>query len=145
MESKPTQKSPSLSSSTSSSSDNLQLIAIAFENGFFIALSPKESLKLGTMSLCLPSAPFSGGRENLNLSAVVSQQTKLPRKKLTTATVLGARNELFAKALAEKVTRATAKMVYLSVNFEEDNSALFTEAMQLLEEWLEEVIPKKSL
>ncbi|NHJ38733.1 MAG: hypothetical protein FK731_01780 [Asgard group archaeon] len=102
-------------------SNNLELIGIVFENGYFVTIFEKKSMKLGTIALSLPSP------------------TNIKIKDITTATVIGSRNELITKALAEKITRTTNNLVYLSLNFQENNEDLFKEALKLVERFIEEI------
>jgi len=115
-------------------SDNLCLVGIRFANGFFLVISEKESLKLGTMAISLPTFP----KERENKSSKKSRQSIIDRKNLSTATVIGTRNELYTKALAEKIVSFTGEMVYLSVNFQENNEKLFLEAIGLIDKFLNE-------
>lgn len=110
-------------------SENLVLLGIKFENGYFISISKKDSHKIGTTAITLP---FD---RNQNPTGDSSPQLKINRQRraLTTATVLGTRNELFAKALAEKLVYATNKIVYLSVFFDENDEELFKESLSLIE------------
>ncbi|HUU79173.1 MAG TPA: proteasome assembly chaperone 4 family protein [candidate division Zixibacteria bacterium] len=114
--------------------ENLQLIVTIFENGFFISLSSLGAPKLGTVALCLPIDPTIGISRERKFSG-----TSLDRRGITTTTVIGSRNEIFAKALAEKAVMKTKKIVYLSVNYDDNNNELFTESLQLLEEFLQTV------
>lgn len=123
------------------SSKHLELAGLSFENGYFISIFPKEDSKLGTMALCLPTEPLMGVTKQAQKGVQeTSIRDRSVRRKgrLTTVTVLGTRNEVFAKAFSEKVTQITGKMVYLSVNFEEDQQELYNEAMDLLDKFLNE-------
>ncbi|MHA1879860.1 MAG: hypothetical protein ACTSYG_05640 [Candidatus Heimdallarchaeota archaeon] len=115
-------------------SENLRLVAISFSNGYFLAISKKEDLILGTMAVSLPFTT------HLSQSRSKQEELKgsnlLSHKDLTTTTVLGSRNEVMTKALAEKVVFATGKLVYLSANFPENDQELFTEALRLVEQFL---------
>jgi len=115
-------------------SENLRLVAISFSNGYFLGISKKEDLKLGTMAVSLPFTT------HLSQSRSKQEELKgsnlLSHKDLTTTTVLGSRNEVMTKALAEKVVFATGKLVYLSANFPENDQELFTEALRLVEQFL---------
>jgi len=115
-------------------SDNLCLVGIKFVNGFFLVISEKESLKLGTMAISLPTFPI----ERENETGRKSKRPIIDRKNLSTATVIGTRNELYTKALAEKIVSLTGEMVYLSVNFQENNEELFMEAIGLIDTFLNE-------
>ena len=115
-------------------SDNLCLVGIKFVNGFFLVISEKESLKLGTMAISLPTFPI----ERENETSKKSRRPIIDRKNLSTATVIGTRNELYTKALAEKIVSLTGEMVYLSVNFQENNEELFMEAIGLIDTYLKE-------
>ena len=90
--------------------EQLQLIATDFNNGLFIAISELGANKLGTMALSLPIDT------SLGISAE-RRRDDSQRRGLTSATVIGSRNEIYTKALAEKVAIATKKMIYLSTNF----------------------------
>jgi hypothetical protein len=116
-------------------SENLSLVGIRFINGFFLVISEKESLKLGTMAISLPAFP----KERIRESPSQSNQPIIDRKNLSTATVIGTRNELYTKALAERIVSITGEMTYLSVNFKENNEELFLEAIGLLDEFLKEI------
>ncbi|MBD3189202.1 MAG: hypothetical protein GF308_01085 [Candidatus Heimdallarchaeota archaeon] len=123
------------------SSKHLELVGLTFENGFFISLFPKEEAKLGTMALSLPTEPLIGitRKAQKNTGGISIRDRSVGRKgRLTTVTVLGSRNEVFAKAFSEKVTQITGKMVYLSINFEEEQQELYNEAMDLLDKFLNE-------
>ena len=113
-------------------SDKLCLVGIRFANGFFLVISEKESLKLGTMAISLPTFPI----ERENETSKKSRRPIIDRKNLSTATVIGTRNELYTKALAEKIVSLTGDMVYLSVNFQENNEELFLEAIGLIDTFL---------
>ncbi|TET31256.1 MAG: hypothetical protein E3J70_02600 [Candidatus Heimdallarchaeota archaeon] len=115
-------------------SDNLCLVGIRFANGFFLVISERESLKLGTMAISLPTFPI----ERENETSKKSRRPIIDRKNLSTATVIGTRNELYTKALAEKIVSLTGEMVYLSVNFQENNEELFLEAIGLIDVFLNE-------
>ena len=115
-------------------SDNLCLVGIRFANGFFLVISEKESLKLGTMAISLPTFPI----ERENETSKKSRRPIIDRKNLSTATVIGTRNELYTIALAEKIVSLTGEMVYLSVNFQENNEELFLEAIGLIDVFLNE-------
>ena len=115
-------------------SDNLCLVGIRFANGFFLVISERESLKLGTMAISLPTFPI----ERENETSKKSRRPIINRKNLSTATVIGTRNELYTKALAEKIVSLTGEMVYLSVNFQENNEELFLEAIGLIDVFLDE-------
>ena len=117
-------------------SDNLQLVAIRFQNGFFIAICENERLKLGTTAISLPNI-FDNENIEKNTSG---KDGFLPGKeRLISATVIGSRNELFAKALAEKATRKINTIVYLSIFFKENNQELFTEAISLIDDFIKEI------
>jgi len=116
-------------------SDNLSLVGIKFTNGYFLVISEKESLKLGTTAISLPIHSFEQEVDS-------SKKTTKPiidRKKLSTATIIGTRNELYTKALAERFVSLTGKMIYLSVNFQENNEELFLEAIKLIEKFQKEI------
>ncbi len=115
--------------------DNLNLVGIKFTNGYFLVISEKESLKLGTMAISLPITPIKDDRDS---SKRISQPI-LDRRNLSTATIIGTRNELYTKALAERFVSITGKMIYLSVNFQENNEELFLEALKLIEKFLKEI------
>ncbi|MCK5159619.1 MAG: hypothetical protein KAR08_10705 [Candidatus Heimdallarchaeota archaeon] len=115
-------------------SNNLYLVGIRFANGFFLVISEKESLKLGTMAISLPTLP----KERENETNKTTRRPIIDRKNLSTATVIGTRNELYTKALAEKIVSLTGEMVYLSVNFQENNEELFMEAIGLIDTYLNE-------
>ncbi len=115
-------------------SNNLCLAGIRFVNGFFLVISEKESLKLGTMAISLPTFP----KERENEASKKSRRPIIDRKNLSTATVIGTRNELYTTALAEKIVSLTGEMVYLSVNFQENNEELFMEAIGLIDTFLNE-------
>lgn len=110
-------------------SENLILVGIKFQNGYFISVSNKVAKKLGTTAISLP---ISQELENITQDSS-GNRSSLGRRGITTATVLGSRNELFAKALAEKLVILTNQLVYVTVNFDEDNHELFSEALQLIE------------
>ncbi len=113
-------------------SDNLCLVGISFVNGLFLVISEKDSLKLGTMAISLPTIP----KERENETNKKSRRPIIDRRNLSTATVIGTRNELYTTALAEKIVSLTGEMVYLSVNFQENNEELFMEAIGLIETFL---------
>lgn len=115
-------------------SNNLCLAGIRFVNGFFLVISEKESLKLGTMAISLPTFP----KERENEASKKTRRPIIDRKNLSTATVIGTRNELYTTALAEKIVSLTGEMVYLSVNFQENNEELFMEAIGLIDAFLNE-------
>lgn len=115
--------------------ENLSLVGIRFVNGFFLVISDKESLKLGTMAISLPAFP----KERTSDSPTTSTQPRIERKNLSTATVVGTRNELYTKALAERIVSLTGEMTYLSVNFQENNEERYLEAIGLLDEFLKEI------
>lgn len=117
--------------------ENLQIIATDFENGVFIAISQAGTNKLGTTALSLPVDP------SLGLSSE-RRHSDMPtgRRGLTSATVIGSRNEIYTKALAEKVAVATSKIVYLSTNFTENSENLFTEASTLVDDLLKQLYDK---
>ena len=71
-----------------------------------------------------------------NKSIKKSDKLIIDRKRLSTATVVGTRNDLYAKALAEKTVMQSGEMVYLSVNFQENNEELFLEAIDLINQFL---------
>ena len=110
--------------------ENLHLLAIQFDNGFFVTISDKESFNLGTTALSLPSTTSDESQ---------TPKPQIDRKKLITATVIGSRNELYAKALAEKIVVGQGKMVYLSVYFQENNEDLFIEAIKLVDQLLTKI------
>jgi hypothetical protein len=114
--------------------ENLDLVGIRFANGFFLVISEKESLKLGTMAISLPA--YLKERESKSNKKI--RQPIIDRKDLSTATVIGTRNELYTKALAERIVSLTGEMTYLSVNFQENNEELFLEAIALLDDLLKE-------
>ena len=111
-------------------SENLQIIAVILENGLQINFSPVGKPLLGTVAVSLPVDSIGLSRERK------TSKTDF-RRGLTTSNVIGSRNEIFAKALAEKAVIKTGKIVYLSVNFEENNEELYIEAKNLLEEFLQ--------
>lgn len=112
-------------------SENLEIIVVVFENGFQITFFPIGKPKLGTIAVSIPV-------DNVGLSRERKMtEIDMKRRGLTTANVIGTRNEIFAKALAEKAVIKTGKIVYLSVNFEENNNDLFIESMKLLEDFLQ--------
>ncbi|MHA1185260.1 MAG: proteasome assembly chaperone 4 family protein [Candidatus Heimdallarchaeota archaeon] len=113
----------------SAENENLQLVAIIYQNGLFVSISKNEALLLGTTAISLP---FS---ENIGLSRS-KKQDGFERKGLTTATVLGSRNEIYTKALAEKITQRTGDIVYLSLNIKENETNLYGEAIELVESLL---------
>ena len=110
--------------------ENLQLLAVIYQNGLFVSISKNEALLLGTTAISLPMS------ENIGLSRA-KKQDGIERKELTTATVIGSRNEIYTKALAEKLTASTGNMVYLSLNFKENEENLYGEAIKLVESLLE--------
>lgn len=113
--------------------ENLQIIATDFENGIFIAISHTGANKLGTTALSLPVDTSLGlSKERRHSDAPTG------RRGLTSATVIGSRNEIYTQALAEKVALATAKIVYLSTNFKEQSESLFTEAITLVDDLLKQ-------
>ncbi|HUT81571.1 MAG TPA: hypothetical protein VMZ29_10250 [Candidatus Bathyarchaeia archaeon] len=118
-------------------SDNLQLIALKFVNGFFITICEKTSLKLGTTAISLPYSP-DFERKDQNMRVIDSHI--LDRRGITTTTILGSRNELFAKALAEKVVQNTSQLVYLTLNYPEKNEELFVEAIKLVEKFIQSLV-----
>ncbi len=113
-------------------SENLQLVVLKFANGFFIAISERSALKLGTTAISLPFAPDLKER---NQKQIIDFHT-LDRRGITTSTIIGTRNELYTKALAEKIVQNTGQLVYLTVNYPENKDELFTEALQLVESFL---------
>lgn len=113
--------------------ENLQIIATDFENGIFIAISHAGANKLGTTALSLPVDTHLGLSSEKGYS-----DTPIGRRGLTSATVIGSRNEIYTKALAEKVAIATRKIVYLSTNFKEQSENLFTEAITLVDDLLKQ-------
>jgi hypothetical protein len=115
--------------------DNLQLIGLAFQNGYFIAISEKNDMKLGTTAISLPISSDIGPGKALGTKEKIS----LDRREITTATVIGSRNEIITKALAEKITSSTNSLVYLSLNFQENNEELFNEAMKLVENFIKKI------
>ncbi len=117
-------------------SENLQLIAIHFTNGFFVSISEKDSLNLGTTAISLPTASVQQG-SGTGFDKIT--QPRIDRRELMSATVIGSRNELYAKALAEKIVVGQGKMVYLSVYFQENNEDLFLESIKLIEQLLSKI------
>jgi len=116
--------------------EHLQLVALSFTNGYFLGISKKDELKLGTMALSLPfTSPVGRGTSHRKEK---EGRRELRRGELTTTTLLGSRNEAITKALAEKVVQMTNKLVYLSVNFPENDQELFVEALQLVDQFLRE-------
>ncbi len=113
--------------------ENLQIIATDFENGIFISISHLGANKLGTTALSLPIDTSLGLSSERSYS-----DSPTGRRGLTSATVIGSRNEIYTKALAEKVVRAISKIVYLSTNFKEQNESLFTEAITLVDDLLKQ-------
>jgi len=113
-------------------SENLQIIALTFSNGLFIAISEKPEPKLGTTAISMPLSPEIHGKSPREL---IDKNT-FDRRGLTTATILGSRNEMYVKALAEKVVQSTQQLVYITANFPENNDEFFNEAIQLLDEFL---------
>jgi len=109
--------------------ENLQLVAIIYQNGLFVSISKNEALLLGTTALSLPIS------NSIGISRSRKHDT-FDRKGLTTATVIGSRNEIYAKALAEKLTLRTGNMVYLSLNFKENEENLYGEAIELVDSLL---------
>ena len=67
------------------------------------------------------------------------ERISIDRRGITTATVIGSRNEIITKALAEKITLSTNSLVYLSLNFQENNEELLNESMKLVENFIKEV------
>ncbi|NHJ48463.1 MAG: hypothetical protein FK733_11825 [Asgard group archaeon] len=121
------------------SSDNLILLGLLFDNGCFIAVTEKSNFKLGTTAVSLPMSP--------SLSTTKSppsqmERTSLDRRGISTATVIGSRNEIYTKALSEKITLATEGLVYLSLNLQEEKEELFHEALKLVEEFLAKISDK---
>ncbi|NHJ87053.1 MAG: hypothetical protein FK734_16440 [Asgard group archaeon] len=114
-------------------SENLQLVAMKFLNGYFIAISDKNDLKLGTTAVSLPMTKGLGIKHSLQ------DEHPIRDRGVTSATVIGSRNELFAKALVEKAVINTGLIVYLSVNFQENNQELYIESLKLLEKFLKEL------
>jgi len=112
--------------------EELQIIATDFENGIFVAISQRGANKLGTTALSLPVDP------SLGISSDRRYSDGPKRRGLSSATVIGSRNEIYTKALAEKVAIATDKIVYLSTNFRENSESLFSEASTLVEALLKE-------
>ena len=110
--------------------ENLQLVAVIYQNGLFVSISKNEALLLGTTALSLPIS------EDIGFSRAKKQDT-FDRKGLTTAIVLGSRNEIYTKALVEKITMRTGNMVYLSLNFKENEENLYGEAIELVESLLQ--------
>ncbi|MFW9922810.1 MAG: hypothetical protein ACFFDW_05915 [Candidatus Thorarchaeota archaeon] len=118
--------------------ETLQLHAIKFENGIFIGISPKEKLRLGTVALSVPFDSHLGTRKTTD-----SPSATLDRKGLTTVTIFGSRNEIYTKALAERVTLLVQGIVYLSLNIEENDEKKFSEAIHLIEDFLKEISKEK--
>lgn len=116
-------------------SENLQLLGITFQNGYFVAIYEKKNMKLGTTALSLPVTTNTESKHTIS----VNEKIPFNRKGITTATVIGSRNEIITKALAEKITLSTNGLVYLSVNFQEDNKEFFNEAMKLVEKFIEKI------
>ncbi len=117
-------------------SENLQLITMHFANGFFVSISEKDSLNLGTTAISLPSAST---QQVSGTGFDKTTQPHIDRRELITATVIGSRNELYAKALAEKMVVGLGKMVYLSLYFQENNEDLFLESIKLIEQLLSKI------
>jgi hypothetical protein len=115
--------------------DNLQLIGLAFQNGYFIAISEKNDMKLGSTAISLPISSDLEPRKTFEAKEKIS----LDRRGITTATVIGSRNSIITKALAEKITLSTNSLVYLSLNFQENNEELFNEAMKLVENFIKKI------
>jgi hypothetical protein len=113
--------------------ENLELLVIVYSNGLFISLSQKEKAKLGTTAISLPLSPELG----LSRAKRTKSPLKRDRQRLTSDIVLGSRNDSITKALAEKVTLATGKMVYLSTNLPREDESMIKEALQLIEKMLE--------
>ncbi|MEA2071751.1 MAG: hypothetical protein U9O98_10740 [Asgard group archaeon] len=111
--------------------EKLQLIALKFTNGFFITICHLDEGKLGTMALSLPVTPLMG------ISRERKQKTRSSKKGITSTTVIGSRNEVITKALAEKITLNSGKMVYLSTHFKDQDEEMTKEALNLLESYLE--------
>jgi hypothetical protein len=114
---------------------NLQLAAIIYQNGLFVSISKNETLLLGTMALSLPVSQTIGISRR--------REESFDRRGLTTATVIGSRNEIYAKALAEKLTVNTGNMVYLSLNFKENDENLYGEAIELVDSLLQYINENK--
>ena len=106
--------------------DELTLNAMQLENGLFIAIYQQEKARMGTVALCVP----------MTKSLV---EAKLEKRRITSTTVFGSRNEIYAKALAEKVTINTGMINYLSINFQDKEEKHFTEAIQLIEKLIDEI------
>ncbi|NHK31081.1 MAG: hypothetical protein FK730_06995 [Asgard group archaeon] len=115
--------------------ENLQLTALAFQNGYFVAISEKIDMKLGTTAISLPISTDLGTRQ----APSAKEQISFERKGITTATVIGSRNEIITRALAEKITLSTNSLVYLSVNFQENNEELFNEALMLVDSFIKKI------
>jgi hypothetical protein len=111
-------------------SENLVLMGLLFENGYFISISEKNKFRLGTTAISLP----------LDQTSDQGFDRPFDRRDITTASVIGSRNELYTKALAEKITIATQKLVYLSLNFQENNEELYMEAMKLIDDFVNEIV-----
>lgn len=112
------------------SSENLILLGIEFDNGYFISISDKNTLKLGTTAVTLPNESIT--EQSLSKGPAIKGISS--SRGIITATVLGSRNELYAKALAEKLVFMSNKLTYLSVFFDENNEDYFKEAILLVEE-----------
>jgi hypothetical protein len=116
--------------------EQLHLLYVTFKNGYFFSLYPKNEPKLGTMSLTLPIIP------QLGLTRETRKMLESPtgsKKGVNTVTVLGSRNELFVKAMSEKLSLATQGMIYFSLNFEENNEELYREGLTLIDRFLADV------
>ena len=122
------------------SSDNLVLIGLLFDNGCFIAISEKSNVKLGTTAVSLPMSPSLGTTDS---PPAQKDRISLDRRGITTATVIGSRNEIYTKALAEKITLVTQGLVYLSLNFQEEKDEFFHEALKLADEFLTKISNKE--
>lgn len=95
-----------------------------FSNGLLFILSDKGP-RLGTISIGTPM-PLPGDRINTSSIPIV----------------FGIRNELISRAIAERVARASTKMVIASVFLSTESTALAQHALQYAEESIHEFIVK---
>jgi len=95
-----------------------------FTNGLLFILSDKGP-RLGTIAIGTPMS--------------------LPGDRINTASipiVFGIRNEIIARAVAERVARASSKMVIASVYLSTESAALAQHALQFAEESIHEFLLK---
>ena len=102
----------------------IEVYITEFMNGLLFILSDKGP-RLGTIAIGTPM-PLPGDRVNTSSIPIV----------------FGIRNELIARAIAERVARASSKMVIASVYLSAESAALAQHALQYAEESIHEFILK---